>query len=157
MSTAAVGPRVTLTIEISEVLYSALQIAAAMAETTVNAFIGVALRETQIAFFAETETATPECEPTPAPGSRRRGDLGALQRAVLESLHDTPMTGGVYDLREVRKAMLRSHHRPAVSRAVHRLVELGVLVSMTPTSNGFRPDVGGAECQVRYVRRGPGG
>ena len=45
----------------------------------------------------------------------------------------------VYDLAEVRRTMLDSHHGPAVSRAVHQLVRRGVLESMTPTSNGFLP------------------
>jgi hypothetical protein len=85
MSTAAVCPRVTLTIQISEVLYDAIQITAAMSQTTVNAFIGSALRETQIAFFAENSESLPDVAvldvraTTPSPNTR--GDLGALQRA----------------------------------------------------------------------------
>ncbi len=147
MSTAAVCPRVTLTIEISEVLFDAIQITAAMSRTTVPAFIGSALRETQIAFFAENselaEVVVLEVrDANPAPGPRRRGDLGALQRAILASLENAPNQLGVYDLREVRKTMLHSHHGAAVSRAVHQLVRRGWMV---PTGTG-----------TRYVRRGAG-
>jgi hypothetical protein len=161
MIPAAVCPRVTLTLQISEVLYDALQITAAMSQTTVPAFIGSVLRESQITFFAEngeslSDVVVLDVRQAMPPPPSARGDLGALQRAVLENLLDTPMMAGVYDLREVRRAMLPSHHGPAVSRAVHRLVELGVLVSMTPTSDGFQPDVGGAESKVRYVSLGAG-
>jgi hypothetical protein len=52
--------------------------------------------------------------------------------------------------------MLNSHHGPAVSRAVHQLVRRGVLEPMMPTSTGFRPDLGGRENKVRFVRRGGG-
>jgi hypothetical protein len=80
MSTAAVYPRVTLTIEISEVLYSALTVTAAMSETTVPTFIGSALRETQIAFFAGTSESPSESDvvvldvraATPPPQHARR-------------------------------------------------------------------------------------
>jgi hypothetical protein len=146
MSTAAVCPRVTLTIQISEVLYDAIQITAAMSETTVPAFIGSALRETQIAFFAENSESPSDVvvvevrESAPAPGPRKRGDLGALQRAILESLESAPNQLGVYDLREVRKTLLHSHHGAAVSRALHQLVRRGWMV---PTG-------------TRYVRRGAG-
>ena len=160
MIPAAVCPRVTLTIQISEVLYDALQVAAVMSQTTVPAFIGSVLRESQVTFFADSgeslsDVVVLDVRETPPPASTR-GDLGPLQRAVLDHLLDAPTMSGVYDLGELRRAMLRSHHGPAVSRAVHRLVELGVLVPMTPTSNGFQPDLGGAESRVRFVRRGAG-
>lgn len=61
MSTAAGCPRVTLTIEISEVLYSALAVTATMSATTLPAFIGLTLRQTQITFFAEAP-GTSECD-----------------------------------------------------------------------------------------------
>ena len=155
MSPAPVCTRVTLTIEITEVLYSALQITATMSRTTVPAFIGSALRQTQVAFFAELPatsepdvavvevraTAAPtqkETLPEPAPFSTSvRGDLGAVQREVLALVDD-----GVADLLEVRRTLLRSHQGPAVSRAVHQLLKRGLLEPMTPTSNGFRPALG---------------
>jgi hypothetical protein len=150
MIPAAVCPRVTLTIEISEVLFDAIQITAAMSRTTVPAFIGSALRETQIAFFAESSESLSdvvvldvrEVNPAAAPGPRKRGDLGALQRAILASLENAPNRLGVYDLKEVRKKLAHSHHGAAVSRAVHQLVRRGWMV---PTGTG-----------TRYVRRGAG-
>jgi len=148
MSTAAVCPRVTLTIEISEVLFDAIQITAAMSRTTVPAFIGSALRETQIAFFAENSESLSDvvvldvCESAPDPSPRKRGDLGALQRAILASLENAPNKLGVYDLKEVRKTLAHSHHGAAVSRAVHQLVRRGWMV---PAGTG-----------TRYVRRGAG-
>lgn len=162
MIPAAVSPRVTLSISISEVLYDAIQIAAVMSQTTVPAFIGSVLRESQITFFAENGESLSDVvvldvrETTPAPTTSTRGGNGALQRAVLNNLLDAPTMSGVYDLGELRRTMLHSHHGPAVSRAVHRLVELGVLVPMMPTSTGFLPDVGAAGSRVRYVAVGAG-
>jgi hypothetical protein len=147
MIPAAVCPRVTLTIEISEVLFDAIQITAAMSRTTVPAFIGSALRDTQIAFFAEN-SELPDVvvlevrDANPAPGPRKRADLGALQRAILASLENAPHQMGVYDLAEVRRTLLHSHSAPNVSRAVHQLVRRGWMV---PTGTG-----------TRYVRRGAG-
>jgi hypothetical protein len=82
--------------------------------------------------------------------------LGSVQRLILAHLVDAPASSGsdVFDLRAVSRTM-QSRHQPAVSRAVHRLVERWVLESMTPTGAGFRPD-DGWQGQVRYVRRGAG-
>jgi hypothetical protein len=44
---------------------------------------------------------------------------------------------------------IQAHHQPAVSRAVHRLVERGVLESMMPTGAGFRPDTDGWQGEIR--------
>ena len=97
LSPTPVCPRVTLTIEISEVLFSAIQITATMSQTTVPAFIGSALRQTQIAFFAEISESPPESDvvvldvraarPQP-PSTRVPGEphLGALQSAILGQL-----------------------------------------------------------------------
>jgi hypothetical protein len=152
MTPAAVCSRITLTVQISETLYDAIQISAAMSRTTVPAFIGSALRETQIAFFAEpassgsfdvlvldVDDSSPDLPSTP----RRRGrGIGALQRAILAGLENAPNQLGVYDLAEVRRTLLHSHHGPNISRAIHELVRRGWLV---PTGDG-----------VRYVRRGAG-
>jgi hypothetical protein len=82
--------------------------------------------------------------------------FGSLQREIMNHLVDatTSPDGGVWVLRIVARAM-QARHQPSVSRAVHRLVERGVLESMTPTGAGFRPD-DGWQGQVRYVRRGAG-
>jgi hypothetical protein len=120
MSLAAVCTRVTLTVELSEVLFSAIQITATMSQTTVPAFIGSALRQTQIAFFAEASESPPESEvvvlevraATTPSGTRPRGDLGPLQQAILDHLLDAPAMSGVYDLLEVRRTMRHSHHGP---------------------------------------------
>ena len=147
MIPAAGCPRVTLTIQISEVLFDAILITAAMSQTTVPAFIGSALRETQIAFFAENTESLSDVvllevrAHSPSPGSRKRGDLGALQRAILDCLENAPNQLGVYDLKEVRKTLAHSHHGAAVSRAVHQLFRRGALVPV----NGSR-----------YARRGAG-
>jgi hypothetical protein len=82
--------------------------------------------------------------------------FGSVQRAIVNHLADAPASPGsdVFDLRAVSRTM-QAHHQPAVSRAVHRLVERGVLESMTPTGGGFRLD-DGWQGLVRYVRRGAG-
>jgi len=161
MSPAPVCPRVTLTIEVSTVLFDALVVSADMSGTTVNAFVALALRRTQISFFAETSAADSESPSDSdvalldvrAAAPRRRGDLGTLQQAILDHLVGSPT--GIYDLRAVRRT-LNAHSRPALSVAVHRLVERGVLDPMIPTGGGFQRDVGGTENRVRYVRRGVG-
>jgi hypothetical protein len=178
MSPAPVCSRMTLTVEVSALLFDALTITAQRSGKTVSAFIVSALLQNQIASFAEDSEGPSECDvvvldarSTPPPSkmgrssetedfSQRRGseppmrgDLGPLQRAILDHLLDAPTMSGVYDLLEVRRAMLRSHSGPAVSRAVHQLVRRGVLEPMTPTSNRFRPDAGGVESKLRYVRR----
>jgi DNA-binding MarR family transcriptional regulator len=81
--------------------------------------------------------------------------LGRLQLSVLARVADTPAAPGsdVYDLRGLSGRVQSNRH--AVSRAVHRLVERGVLEWMRPAASGFRPD-DGWECKVRYVRRGSG-
>ena len=157
MNPAPVGARILLTVEISEVLFSAIQITASMSRTTVNSFSGSALRQTQISFFAEapatseSEVVVLDVRPTPAPGTRARGELGSLQQAILDHLLDAPTTSGVFDLAEVRRTMLLHHHGAAVSRAVHQLIRRGVLESMVPTAAGFQPDVG-REGPLRFVR-----
>jgi hypothetical protein len=79
--------------------------------------------------------------------------IGSLQ-SVIAHLAGAPASSGsdVFDLRAVSRTM-QLRHQPAISRAVHRFVERGVLESMTPTGAGFRPDDGG-KGQVRYVRCG---
>lgn len=175
MSPAPVCTRVTLTIEVSEVLFSAIQITATMAQTTVNAFIGTALRQTQITFFAEaagtseSDVAVLDVRATRPLGTKknhggsaevsgqRGGDLGSLQQAIMNHLLDTPTMSGIYDLFEVRKTMLRTHSGPAVSRAVHQFVRRGLLEPMTAVGTGFQPDVDRSESRLlRYVRLGAG-
>jgi hypothetical protein len=84
--------------------------------------------------------------------------FASVQRAIMNHLVVAPAgpDSGVFDLRAVSRTM-QSRHQPAVSRAVHRLVECGVLESMIPTgAAGFRPDDDGWQAQVRFVRRGAG-
>jgi hypothetical protein len=79
--------------------------------------------------------------------------FGAVQRLILNQVAEAPAgPGGVLDLRR-----RQSTHMPAsISRAVHRLVERGMLESMVQTSYGFRPDDGWQGPQIRYVRRANG-
>jgi hypothetical protein len=169
MGSAPVGARILLAVEISEVLFSASQITATMSQTSVNAFIGTALRQTQISFFAEAPatsesevelvdvraTTTPgekkkSCETQDFTKQRRREALGPLQQAIMNRLLDAP-PGDIIDLFELRKAMLRSHSGPAVSRAFRTLLDRGVIQAMVPTASGFEPDVG-REGPLRFVR-----
>jgi hypothetical protein len=164
MSPTAVCPRVTLTIQISETLFDALQITATMTRTTVPAFIGSALRETQIAFFAEgvpdvvmvdvrsdaaqrqhNPAGTGEFNQQRVSEARARG---AVQRAVL-ALVDA----GVSDLLDVRRMMLQDYPGPSISRALHQVILRDLLEPVMPTSNGFQPAMGGEAGRVRFVRR----
>ena len=151
MPTATVCPQVTLTIEISEVLFHGIQVSAAMSRTTIDVVVQSALR--QIAFERETpanESQALEVR-TPHPIRRASGKpcLGPIQRAILGSLDAA--VADVYDLRELRRT-IHQYHRTAVSRAVHKLVNLGFLEPMMPTGAGFQPD-DGRQGQLRFVRR----
>jgi hypothetical protein len=140
-----------VTFEITEVLYAAIQITATMQRTTVPAFIGSVLRETQVSFFAEASESQPDDEEVldireavaTLPG--KRGDRGSLERAILDRLAAAPDQHGVFDLDQLRREMVGSHHRAAVSRAVHTLIRRGALKPVGPGS------------RVRYVRRGSAG
>ena len=153
MTPAAVCHRVTLTLEISGVLFSALQVAAAMAGRTVPDFMAKVLRESQVTFFAEDGEdlavevlAVRDVDPSPSPPVKRE-TAGALQRAILGRIDGA----GVCDLQAVRKALHNEYQPAIVSREVHRLIERGQLVPMMPSRTGFSPGGGG---QVRFVARG---
>ena len=153
MTPAAVSSRVTLTIEISGVLFSALQVAAAMDQTTVSDLLASVLRESQITFFADDGEsaqlevlAVRDLDPTPVTPMKRQS-AGTLEREILDRLADD----GVSDLSTVRRALLRDYKPAVVSREVHRLIKRGELVPMTQSLNGFVP--GGGE-RVRFVARG---
>ncbi len=83
--------------------------------------------------------------------------LGSLQQEILDRL-EAPVTpgGDVFDLRATRKAVRSTpHHAPAISRAVHTLVNDGVLEWLRQSGKGQFVPAGGWEGQVRYVRRAP--
>ena len=122
--------------------------------------VGSALRQTQIAFFAEISESPPECDvvvldvctaPPPTPSTPARGDLGSLQRAIMNYLLNAPTMGGVFDLREIRRSMLRSHSASSISRAFRTLLDGDYIEAMVLTPAGFEPDVGG-EGPARFVR-----
>lgn len=81
----------------------------------------------------------------------------AVRSEIMNHLAAAPTSPGfdVFGLRAVTAAM-GTRSKPTVSRAVHRLVERGLLESMTPTGTRFRPDVDGWQGPVRYVRRTAG-
>ena len=57
---------------------------------------------------------------------------------------------GPFDLRGLQRG---SHHQEALSRAVHRLVDDGVLVWLRKSPDGQYVAADGWVSQIRYVRR----
>ena len=157
--------RVTLTISVSEVLYDALLVSADIQETTVTDVVASALRQSEIAFFAETEwdeVVVLEVLTPPPPSERPLASdvvpgicwFGSVQQAILDHLPDAPTSpgSGVYDLHEVRKTMQHSHHGPAVSRAVRQLIRRRVIEVVAPTGNNQFQRADSRESRVRFVR-----
>jgi len=89
-----------------------------------------------------------------------RGSFGSVQRAILQHLADAPANpaGDVFDLRPIAKTVKSSHHllTGVFSRAVHALLQRGVLEWMMQAgADEFRP-ARGEEGRVRFVRRSSG-
>ena len=80
--------------------------------------------------------------------------FGTVQRLIMDQVAMAPAgSDEVFDLRGLAR---ESTHTPASrSRAVHRLVQRGVLQSLVRTGDGFRTG-DGWQGQIRYVRRAGG-
>ena len=155
MIPAALCTPITLTLRVSEVLYSAIEVTAVMAASSVNSVITAALR--QVAFLRDTEGEEIEVvEVHHAPHPIRRPEtvstpggpgIGILQQAILARLP----AGSVGDLREVRRELAGSYLHNSVSRAIGTLIRGGYLEPVRWSGGTFVP--ADRQGQLRFVKR----